>query len=96
MILIADSGATKTEWALVEKDGTLRFHFYSQGYNPNYISGPEIVADQLLLASSVQLSPLERCTVREDGRFVLLPCSHCLIILTVTVSLFVTMIESLL
>ena len=45
MILIADSGATKTEWALVEEDGTLRFHFYSQGYNPNYISGPEIVAD---------------------------------------------------
>ena len=45
MILIADSGATETEWALVEKDGTLRFHFYSQGYNPNYISGPEIVAD---------------------------------------------------
>ena len=45
MILIADSGATKTEWALVEKSGNLLFHFYSQGYNPNYISGEDIVAD---------------------------------------------------
>lgn len=45
MILIADSGATKTEWACVSKDGSGRISFFSQGYNPNYISGPEIVAD---------------------------------------------------
>ena len=45
MILIADSGATKTEWALVQPDGKKLYGFYSQGYNPNYISGPEIVAD---------------------------------------------------
>lgn len=45
MILIADSGATKTEWACVFKDGSGRITFSSQGYNPNYISGKAIVAD---------------------------------------------------
>ncbi len=45
MILIADSGATKTEWACVSRDGAERISFFSQGYNPNYISGPQIVAD---------------------------------------------------
>ena len=45
MILIADSGATKTQWGCVEKDGSGRIDFFSQGYNPNYISGEEIVAD---------------------------------------------------
>ena len=45
MILIADSGATKTEWACISKDGATRIGFYSQGYNPNYISGTQIVAD---------------------------------------------------
>ncbi|MBQ9891675.1 MAG: N-acetylglucosamine kinase [Bacteroidales bacterium] len=45
MILIADSGATKTEWAAVNPDGSGRISFFSQGYNPNYISGPDIVSD---------------------------------------------------
>ena len=45
MILIADSGATKTEWACISKDGATRIGFYSQGYNPNYITGTQIVAD---------------------------------------------------
>ena len=45
MILIADSGATKTQWACVSPDGKKKTEFFSQGYNPNYISGPEIVAD---------------------------------------------------
>ena len=45
MILIADSGATKTEWACISKDGVTRIGFYSQGYNPNYITGTQIVAD---------------------------------------------------
>ncbi len=45
MILIADSGATKTEWALVSRDGSLVHSFYSQGYNPNYITGQQIVDD---------------------------------------------------
>lgn len=45
MILIADSGATKTEWACIGKDGATRFDFFSQGYNPNYITGTRIVSD---------------------------------------------------
>lgn len=45
MILIADSGATKTEWACVSKESPARFSFFSQGYNPNYITGTQIVAD---------------------------------------------------
>ena len=45
MILIADSGATKTEWALVKPEGGKLAGFISQGYNPNYISGDEIVSD---------------------------------------------------
>ena len=45
MILIADSGATKTEWACISKDGATRIGFFSQGYNPNYITGTQIVAD---------------------------------------------------
>ena len=45
MILIADSGATKTQWGCVNRDGSCRQDFFSQGYNPNYISGEDIVAD---------------------------------------------------
>lgn len=47
MILIADSGASKTDWGCVSRDSDVRIRFTSQGYNPNYISGPEIVADIL-------------------------------------------------
>ena len=32
MILIADSGSTKTDWALVDQETTLRFN--TQGINP--------------------------------------------------------------
>ena len=45
MILIADSGASKTDWACVSKDGKQRISFTSQGYNPNYITADQIVAD---------------------------------------------------
>ena len=44
MILIADSGSTKTDWAYVRKGSEPGF-FSSLGYNPNYISGPEIQED---------------------------------------------------
>ena len=47
MILIADSGSTKTDWACVSKDGSRRIFFKSLGYNPNYISGEEIHKDIL-------------------------------------------------
>lgn len=45
MILIADSGSTKTDWACVSRDGRIRTDFKSLGYNPNFISGGEIEED---------------------------------------------------
>ena len=47
MIIIADSGSTKTDWACVRKDGTDVARFKSLGYNPNFISGEEIHNDIL-------------------------------------------------
>ena len=44
MKLIADSGATKSDWACIEKDGTI-IRFSSAGYNPNYISQKYIIDD---------------------------------------------------
>lgn len=48
MILIADSGATKTDWACVSRENGTQIRFQSQGYNPNYITGPEIAKDILM------------------------------------------------
>ena len=45
MILIADSGASKTDWGCVSRETGKEIRFTSQGYNPNYITGPEIVND---------------------------------------------------
>ena len=45
MILIADSGASKTDWACVSRETGAVIRFGSQGYNPNYITGPQIVED---------------------------------------------------
>lgn len=45
MILIADSGASKTDWACISKKSQDFFRFSSYGYNPNYISGDSIVSD---------------------------------------------------
>lgn len=45
MILIADSGASKTDWACVSRQDGRDIRFTSQGYNPNYISGEKIVED---------------------------------------------------
>ena len=47
MILIADSGASKTDWACVSRETGAAIRFTSQGYNPNYITGPQIVEDIL-------------------------------------------------
>lgn len=44
MILIADSGSTKTDWCAVEKAG-LQIEFSSLGYNPNYIGAEEMEQD---------------------------------------------------
>ncbi|MBO4263980.1 MAG: N-acetylglucosamine kinase [Bacteroidales bacterium] len=45
MILLADSGASKTDWACVSRENDEKYLFTSQGYNPNYITGDQIVAD---------------------------------------------------
>ncbi len=45
MILIADSGASKTDWGCVSRGSDKVIRFVSQGYNPNYITGPQIVED---------------------------------------------------
>ncbi len=45
MILIADSGATKTAWSCIPDDGGPLISFVSQGYNPNYISEADMVED---------------------------------------------------
>ena len=47
MILIADSGSTKTDWVCINGNGTNIIRFKSSGYNPNYISGEEIRNDIL-------------------------------------------------
>lgn len=41
MILIADSGTTKTDWALVDEHGHVRY-FETQGFNPYYRSSREL------------------------------------------------------
>lgn len=45
MILIADSGATKTDWACVSPGKQNPILFTTQGYNPNYITGEQIIED---------------------------------------------------
>lgn len=45
MILIADSGASKTDWSCIGKKTLERISFISQGYNPNYISASEMAED---------------------------------------------------
>lgn len=44
MILIADSGATKTDWCAVDSNGK-RIAFKSEGYNPNYITLEYMIED---------------------------------------------------
>ena len=45
MILIADSGATKTDWACISRETGAVIRFGSQGYNPHYITGEQIAED---------------------------------------------------
>jgi N-acetylglucosamine kinase-like BadF-type ATPase len=42
MILIADSGSTKTDWVIINKDGTGRKTFHTIGYNPYFIDSEAI------------------------------------------------------
>ena len=56
MILIADSGSTKTDWACVPEDGSRRITFTSQGYNPNYISQDEMREDIFRSVKSISMA----------------------------------------
>lgn len=44
MILIADSGSTKTDWTALQ-DGLRPLSFRTAGYNPNYMTADEILDD---------------------------------------------------
>ena len=56
MIRIADSGASKRDWGCVSRESDVRIRFTSQGYNPNYITGPQIVED-ILKNKPAELDP---------------------------------------
>jgi N-acetylglucosamine kinase-like BadF-type ATPase len=45
MILVADSGSTKTDWCLLKADGS-EIPFSTEGYNPEYMS-PEYILSSL-------------------------------------------------
>ena len=44
MILIADSGASKTDWRVIDSNGQIRQH-RGTGFNPNYQTASEMVAE---------------------------------------------------
>lgn len=46
MILVADSGATKTDWVTIDNNGTCT-HFSSMGLNPNYITDPTLLDSEI-------------------------------------------------
>ncbi len=43
MILIADSGSTRTQWAVIDKNGRRLDDFLTQGFNPNLVTTSQIV-----------------------------------------------------
>lgn len=61
MILIADSGSTKTDWVCIARETGEQLRFSTQGYNPNYMGAEQIAAD--LVASLPE--GLDRCAVSE-------------------------------
>ena len=44
MLLIADSGSTKTDWRLVDEDGKTVAKTKTEGLNPFFVSGPRIIS----------------------------------------------------
>ncbi len=54
MLLIADSGSSKTEWICAAPNGAVQ-HFFTGGFNPYFFSGQE----ELLLSLSGQLLQLD-------------------------------------
>ncbi len=59
MILIADSGSTKTEWSLVDKNG-IECTFRTSGINPYLLSDEEI--RRILTREVLEELPIERIT----------------------------------
>ena len=56
MILIADSGSTKTTWCLIKSLENV-VEFVSEGYNPNYVSQAYIVSSlRIALPQSIDWS----------------------------------------
>src|SRR5690606_32935214 len=43
MILIADSGSTKTSWCFIDRSGDEHINFETEGYNPYYVSEDYII-----------------------------------------------------
>ena len=58
--LIADSGATKCEWCVLE-NGKKKKTIYTQGISPYFLSGPQIIS----LLEKELLTKLKNITVQE-------------------------------
>lgn len=56
MILIADSGSTKTEWCLIDRKGATRY-FTTEGYNPYFVEAPYIVNS--IMESAIPVKELQ-------------------------------------
>lgn len=56
MILIADSGSTKTDWILLDMESGLRTYFEGLGLNPYYSSSSAVTIEVKSLFESVDLS----------------------------------------
>ena len=56
MILIADSGSTKTEWCLIERTGS-KTYFSTEGYNPYFVDSGYIVNS--LMGSTIPVQELQ-------------------------------------
>jgi glucosamine kinase len=57
MILIADSGSTKTDWCLIQSSGN-DLYFKTEGYNP-YFSAKSDMIESIRNGISVHINPME-------------------------------------
>ena len=55
MMLIADSGSTKTDWVLIDQNKTIVATFSTKGLNPNILSDEQIGFE---LKNEIQLNAL--------------------------------------
>lgn len=61
MILIADSGSTKTSWCVLEEGKTESISFTTEGYNPYYIDASYIAASlQKKLPAGMNVSAIKK------------------------------------